>query len=117
MDFSQLSLHKNKLLKNELKTILESYVNQISETQKQSDIKERQYDSMVELYEESPRKDTDIAKNRKRYAEDVAEMHKFCYCSYIDMLAAQNEYQTAVCKVENDKDLLWFYKWMKTQND
>lgn len=117
VDFSQLSLHKNKLLKNELKTSLESYVNQISESQKQSDIKERQYDSMVELYEDSLRKDTDIAKNRKRYAEDVAEMHKSGYCSYIDMLAAQNEYQTAVCKVENDKDLLWFYKWMKTQND
>ncbi len=117
LDFSELSLHKNRLQKSGLKTSLESYANQIAENRKQTETRERQYDYMVDLYVESLQKDSMIADNRKQYAIDVEKMYKSGDCSYLDMLSAQTDYQSALCRVQNDKDLLWFYQWMKTQND
>ena len=116
LDFSELSLHKNRLQKEGLQTSLETYANQLAETQKQTDIRERQYDYMVELYGENVHKDKTMVQNRRQYSDDIAALYRSGECSYLDMKAAENEYLSAVCNMENDSDLLWFYRWMKAQN-
>lgn len=75
------------------------------------------YNSMVQLYSKQLEQAMELCANRKKYMEEMTILHKNGGCTVLDMLRAEYEYFSASCIVENNSDFLWYYTWMRTQEN
>ena len=72
-------------------------------------------DYYTKLYEESRnrfKKCVEIAQKRRIVFESVKEAYKNKDCSYIDYRQMQVSFECSLIDIEEEKDLLWLYKWM-----
>lgn len=117
LDFSNLGRHKGKLRKEQYNAARKSLEVQLEENRRTQEKYRRLYECLVRTYKEKLQKSEEICSKRRRYAEAVQQDFADGGCSRLDMLSAWNEYETALCTQQNDSDLLWYYTWLKTQNN
>ena len=117
LDFSNFSLSRGKLRKEQYQHSRTKLEAQLEESRLVQEKNRQLYAGLVQTYQEKVQESEELCGQRKRYAEAVQQEFAAGGCSRLDVLSAWNEYEAAVCMQENDRDLLWYYTWLGTQNN
>lgn len=117
VDLSHLFSPNMKLIKKNYEYTSNLYSHEFSNYYERLKNNCSYYASMMQLYEKQLEQAMEMCANRKKYMEEMMILHNNGGCAILDMLKAEYEYFSACCIVENSSDFLWYYTWLRTQEN
>jgi outer membrane protein TolC len=117
VNISPLFSNKKKLLEKNYQYDSDAYRIQERSVQEKKEKSDIYYDRKINESEAELKKVRHMDAERSYYYENSKKLYAQGKCAELDVLNADVQFFTSCSILNNCNDMLWYYRWMKTQNN
>lgn len=115
VEFPELFTSNNKIQKNNYILSMKNLENQIENYKYRNSLEIEKYNYLIKMYKELEKQTFNIKVSYEDYYKNILEQNKLGVLSKINILETKQNILLTENKLNNYKDLVWFYSWAKGQ--